>query len=385
MEREKNDSGAMTLTDDGSPPAWCLAGFSRTDGSDTWRTLLRRVPFHVGRRFDCDLCLTRHTVSSRHASFFLRNDALHLRDLESRNGTFVNGERVTSDHPVSADDVIFFADQGCRLLEIAATEPVAATETMSLFGSGIDRPTLERDRRLRRMLRSTRLRAAFQPVVGLADNAMVGYELLGRGEVSAQEILPSDLFSVASTFGVERELSSAFRAKGMEQANELPGDPAIFLNTHPAELEDDSNLIASLEHLRAHHPSPRLVLEIHEAAIANLSTLQAMSSHLTYLGIGLAFDDFGVGQTRLLELVDACPHYVKFDRAWITDLHLAPPKRRQMVETLVGLLKQLDVGTVAEGIETVDEARACIDLGFELAQGFYFGHPAPAADFAAGS
>ena len=49
------------------------------------------------------------------------------------------------------------------------------------------------------------------------------------------------------------------------------------------------------------------------------------------------------------------------------------------------MLRELDVGTVAEGIETVDEAKACIDLGFEFAQGYHFGHPAPAADFAAGA
>ena len=372
----------MTLTKDRSPLVWCLAGFSSADGSETWRSPFRRVPFRVGRRFDCDLCLTSRKVSSRHARFDLRHDVLYLRDLGSTNGTFVNGERVTSERPVRAGDVIYFADQGCRLLEGAVTEPVGTTETMSLSATGVDRQSLARHRKLRRMLRSTRLKAAFQPVVELADRARIGFELLGRGEVSAQEIRPLELFDVASTFGVERELSSAFRAKGMEQAKKLPGDPAIFIKTHPAELEEGSNLIASLEQLRAQHPGPRLVLEIHEAAVANLSVLQAMSSHLTSLGIGLAFDDFGVGQTRLLELIDACPHYVKFDRVWIANLDRAPPKKREMIETLVGLLKELDVGTVAEGIETADEARACIDLGFELAQGYYFGRPAPAASFA---
>ncbi len=372
----------MTLANKKAPFAWSLAGFSSTDGRETWRTLLRRVPFRVGRRFDCDLCLASRNVSLRHATFYLRHDVLHLRDLGSTNGTFINGERVTSDRPVSADDVIYFADRGCRLLEGAVAEAAGQTQTMSLSAAGVDGLSLERHRKLRRMLRSTRIKAAFQPVVELADNAMVGYELLGRGEVSAQEILPLELFNVASTFGVERELSSAFRAKGMEQANELPGDPTIFAKTHPRALEESSSLIASLEYLRAQHPGPRLVLEISEAAVANLSVLQAMSSHLTRLGIGLAFDNFGVGQTRLLELIDACPHYVKFDRVWITDLHRAPPKKRQMVETLVRLLRELDVGTVAEGIETADEASACMDLGFEFAQGYFLGRPAPAASFA---
>ena len=67
----------MTLTKDRSPLVWCLAGFSSTDGGETWRTPFRRVPFRVGRRFDCDLCLTSRKVSSHHASFDLRRNILY--------------------------------------------------------------------------------------------------------------------------------------------------------------------------------------------------------------------------------------------------------------------------------------------------------------------
>jgi EAL domain-containing protein (putative c-di-GMP-specific phosphodiesterase class I) len=55
-----------------------------------------------------------------------------------------------------------------------------------------------------------------------------------------------------------------------------------------------------------------------------------------------------------------------------------------MVETLVALVSEWDVAPIAEGVENADEEATCIDLGFAYAQGFRYGRPAPAADFAAG-
>jgi EAL domain-containing protein (putative c-di-GMP-specific phosphodiesterase class I) len=90
----------------------------------------------------------------------------------------------------------------------------------------------------------------------------------------------------------------------------------------------------------------------------------------------LAYDDFGAGQARLNELVEARPHYVKFDRKLISALDKADADRRQMVASLVSMCRQLGIVTLAEGVETAAEAEACTAIGFELMQGYYFGRPA---------
>ncbi len=90
----------------------------------------------------------------------------------------------------------------------------------------------------------------------------------------------------------------------------------------------------------------------------------------------LAFDDFGAGQARLCELAEVRPDYLKFDREMIRDIHTSP-QRQQMLAHLVQLVVELGVVPLAEGIESAAESEICRQIGFQLAQGFHFGRPAP--------
>ena len=93
--------------------------------------------------------------------------------------------------------------------------------------------------------------------------------------------------------------------------------------------------------------------------------------------MGLAYDDFGAGQARLFELAEAPPHYLKFDRRFVTGLDHAPTSRQRLVASLVAAARELLVKTVAEGVETAEEGAACMRAGFSHAQGYHFGRPAP--------
>ena len=152
-----------------------------------------------------------------------------------------------------------------------------------------------------------------------------------------------------------------------------------------SEIDPDLDVYAEarpyfLELLRKRHPSTHLVLEIHEAAVADVATLRELRIRLDALGVGLAFDDFGRGQSRLMELGDVAPRYVKFDADMIQNLHLpSEKKRRRAVRELVEQSRKMDVITIAECIETAEEAAACVEVGFEIGQGQFFGYPAPAA------
>src|SRR5262249_20286545 len=85
---------------DGTEPShnsvtWILKSCPQLDSSSL-DTVVSKVPFRIGRASENDLCLVNPTVSSRHAELFLVENDLFVKDLNSTNGTFVNGVRVRS-------------------------------------------------------------------------------------------------------------------------------------------------------------------------------------------------------------------------------------------------------------------------------------------------
>jgi EAL domain-containing protein (putative c-di-GMP-specific phosphodiesterase class I) len=218
----------------------------------------------------------------------------------------------------------------------------------------------------------------FQPIVQLPSTRVAAYEALGRGRQPGLPENPVELFDAASTLGPEAqaELSRLFRRKAVELVKDRDEPPILFLNTHPVELERPG-LLESLEELRTFAPQVDLVLEIHESALAQTDFITWLRNRLVEINVGLAYDDFGAGQARLFELAEAPPHYLKFDRRFVTGLHHAPVSRQRLVASLVAAARELLVKTVAEGVETAEEAGACLRAGFSLGQGYHFGRPAP--------
>ncbi len=363
------------------PSTWCLEGYV-DDKRQVWRTLVHKVPFQVGRRADSDLVLPFGRVSHKHAELFQRRNGLCLRDMGSTNGTFLNGQKVVNECQLKDGDIVHFADHEFRLVIFSALQQPSATQTIRLDEHHLPSRNFDRVRDLRNMLLGGGVRAAFQPVVHLSDGEIMGYEVLGRGQLAGIDTPPPELFFLAEAQNLELELSAAFRNKGAEDAAVLTGKPAIFVNTHPAELTHSDALYASLVELRNRHPKLSLILEIHESAVADLSALQTLRSRLEKLDIGIAFDDFGTGQARLLELTDVAPQFVKFDRMWVKNLHRATRRRLDMVATLVNMVTNMGIETIAEGIECQEEADACREIGFVYAQGYHFGRPSPVAIFA---
>jgi len=98
-----NFTGSVQLDD------WVLSG-RPTGGEETRSFMLTPLPFQVGRKPGLSLMLPGNTVSGLHAEFFQDGSALCLRDLGSTNGTFVNGDRLSSPTELHDNDMIQFAD-----------------------------------------------------------------------------------------------------------------------------------------------------------------------------------------------------------------------------------------------------------------------------------
>lgn len=368
------------MTDTLPQRTWFLEGYLG-GGKTLRRWMVERAPYGIGRLPAMDLSLPFPSVSGRHAELVLKDGALVVRDLASTNGTFVNRHRIAGEQALQEGDVLHFAECEFRVghIDVVVKASVDALESATMH-AGLSESNLPGQmalgvREFRTMLRTGAVVPVFQPIVELKGGATVGYEVLGRGGQDGLATSPGELFRIAAALGLEAELSRLFRTRGVEDARRLKNAVKVFVNTHPAEL-GTPELLESLETLRREEPDLPVVLEIHESAVADLERMKELRARIGELDIELAYDDFGAGQARLLELVEVPPHYLKFDLSLIRGLDEAPASRTNMVASLVKVAADIGVVCLAEGIETAAEADACIRLGFAWAQGYHFGRPA---------
>ncbi|SMF95407.1 EAL domain, c-di-GMP-specific phosphodiesterase class I (or its enzymatically inactive variant) [Methylomagnum ishizawai] len=344
---------------------WALEA-KGADG-EPWVTPLTTSPFRIGRRDDCELRLASDSISRLHAEIRWSEQGIWIKDAGSTNGTFVNFHRISGELQLQSGDTVHFAGLEFRVEGRAEAGAEGSDRTVMV------NPYVEK---LDQLIARKAVVPHFQPIVDLRDNRIFGHELLGRVGCEGVPSSIPQLFYIAKQLGRDIELSLLFRDTGIEQAVGQKTQGLIFFNTVPREM-DLAALDRSLGILRAAAPRIGLALEIHENAITDIGFIRRLKEVLRALDIQLVYDDFGAGQSRLLELMDAPPDILKFDISLVRNIHLRSPASLRMVAALVGMSKDLGVLTLAEGIERVEEAGICRQIGFDLAQGFYFGKPSP--------
>lgn len=352
--------------------AWELSGRTTPDGALT-RVPLAEFPFKVGRHPRNHCTVAFPTVSGHHAEIAAADGRLILTDIGSTNGTFLNGRRLDAPDVLKSGDVIQFGTAVFTLLHRGASAvPSVSPSTIAADAAGDALAHVQFDK----LMSDPAVTAWYQPIIRLSDRASIAYEVLARSRLIGLEN-PSAMFRVAGERGVEARLSQLLRAVGLRKWFASNPPVELYLNTHPTEV-NDPGLIPSLEKLRKEFSTWPIVLEIHEAAVTDTGKLAGLKQRLSDLGIRLAYDDFGAGQSRLAELINVPPDVLKFDITLVRGLAEAPTERKKLIASLIETAKNLGVKSLAEGIETAGDAAACIELGFDLAQGFHFGVPAPA-------
>lgn len=344
---------------------WTLAEYS--EGNQQKRVVdLPARPILVGRSHEADLSITHGGVSKQHASIHFEQNHMVVEDLGSTNGTYVNGNRIECS-VVGVGDLLQFGNAlyrvGCRGNSVAdgtIEEGILPwAQTLILFD---------------RLLTERAVVPHFQQIVSIDDRTCDAHELLARSDLDGLSN-PALMFGAAERLGQQAALSELMRCEGLKVAQSTDHvDETIFVNTHPSEVITE-RLIASLTDLRADWPDASIAVEIHEAAVTDPQSMREFQAFLTDNAMLLSYDDFGAGQGRLCELGEVPPAVLKFDMQLIRNIDSASRSRQDLLSSLVRI--SLDLGTrpLAEGIETEAEHTVCQQMGFELAQGFFYGRP----------
>ncbi len=331
--------------------------------------------FDVGRQTTLPLALDAKGISRLHARLELEDGArLYLTDLESTNGTFLNRERISERVEVAHGDIIHFAGAEFRAIvdEIPDfSETRKTTQASILLPDDLPGGAAK----LEEMLEEQCVTAAFQPIMDLETGQFHAYEMLARGTHPDLPAAPGELFRIAESLGLEIRLSELMREVGISLAQASERTDRFFTNIHPMEMADPTRLREHVVALRERYPALQLVVEIHEAAVADRDVLGRFNAAMRDQGVGIAYDDFGVGQSRFMELADMPPDYVKLDSSLIRDPQLASEARQRMVEMIVDFARERGILIIAEGVSGEREAEYCRALRIDYAQGYHYGVP----------
>jgi EAL domain-containing protein (putative c-di-GMP-specific phosphodiesterase class I)/CheY-like chemotaxis protein len=216
-----------------------------------------------------------------------------------------------------------------------------------------------------------KLWVAAQPIVSWSGRRTVAYETLLRTDEPTLRS-PLDFFDAAERLGKAAELGRIIRQHVARHLHETPAPANLFVNLHPADLEDEE-LYADDGALTPF--ASNVVLEITErAALDRIHELQSRVKRLRALGYRIAIDDLGAGYAGLTSFAQLEPEVVKVDMSLIRGIDSSPVKQK-LVRSIVALCTELRIELVAEGIETPAERDSLISLGGDLCQGYLFARP----------
>jgi PAS domain S-box-containing protein len=239
---------------------------------------------------------------------------------------------------------------------------------------------------LRRTLAAGGLSLHFQPIVALPEGRLVGAEALARWHHPTRGNVPPIRFIPLA------EASGDIEALGRWALNEaceylhswqevLPGF-RVTVNVATAQLRDETFVSFVSDTMREWgiHPSG-LVLEITESGFASDAVL-THAQRLRELGVGVAIDDFGTGYSTLSYLGRMPVTTLKIDKSFVDRLG-DDDRSVELVATIIDLAHSFDLKTVAEGVETAEQAAQLARLGCDYGQGYLFSRPVPAGDIPA--
>ncbi|MFC7447275.1 putative bifunctional diguanylate cyclase/phosphodiesterase [Rhodococcus daqingensis] len=256
--------------------------------------------------------------------------------------------------------------------------------------AGRNRTVLEMSERpplaieLREAMERGALDVQYQPIVSLPDGTTVGVEALLRWTSTTRpDITPREVIRVAEENDLIGSLDwFVLRRACLDAAilQDAVGGHALMLNVNVSGLEiAEKGYVARVDEvLRATGwPPTQLVLEVTESVLdADSPAAIASVRRLRERGIRIAIDDFGTGYSSLSR-VEALPSdFLKLDRSFVSSIapnSTAPP----LLSVIAALSVALGLPVIAEGVETAEQAALLTELGFPLAQGYYYGRPQP--------
>lgn len=237
--------------------------------------------------------------------------------------------------------------------------------------------TLARVREFSRTVRDNQFSLMYQPIASIATGRFHHFEVLTRfkGDES-----PLETIQFAEEIGVIEQLDLAVTTRALASLRQPTVDRRVSfaINISGRSIENGVFVKCLLELLDENKAlANRLAIEITESArLKNLTATNKVLQDIRRRNFQVCLDDFGAGSASFQYLQALSVDFVKIDGAYVRRLGDSP-KDDAMVRGLVRLCDDLNIGTIAEMVETREQVERLRALGVKYAQGWYYGKPAP--------
>lgn len=225
----------------------------------------------------------------------------------------------------------------------------------------------------------------YQPKVDMRTGLVRGVEALARWHRHGIGFVRPDHFvELAEQEGLIHALTLAVMTQALAQAAEwnrrgLKLSMAVNLSQR---LLDRPSLVEEVDALVEKHglKAEQLVLEITESTLADrMGTALGLLARLRLKGFGLSIDDYGTGFSSMQQLARIPFTELKIDRSFVHGAHQRT-NLRVILQSAIEMARQLDMVTVAEGVETIEDWRLLQSSGCSIGQGYLIAKPMPASE-----
>lgn len=289
------------------------------------------------------------------------------------------GIAIAPDHASNAADLMRHADQAMYRAKHTGTsfeiyDPALDSET--------DRLRLLED--LRTAIDEQQLELHYQPQIDLRNGTVTALEALLRWSHPRLGFIPPlEFLPLAEEAGLMRPLTKIVLDQALGQCAHWRAEGlqvSVSVNVSATNVQDTEFTTLVADQLERHAvPADALVLEITETTvIGDFDRCKSVIDKLRELGCVVSIDDFGAGFTSLAHLGRLAVGELKLDRTFLAPLVHDQPNVT-LVRAMIELAHALGLHVVAEGVEEKATLDILIELGCDLAQGYYIAKPAPAA------
>src|SRR6478735_5698000 len=281
----------------------------------------------------------------------------------------------------SVDQLV--SDAGVAMARAVEAEAGVEVFDVEMRSQVEERRTLEL--RLRRGLERGEFGLAYQPIVELADDRLLGFEALARWtDPPTPGMGPTQFISVAEDAGLIGALGGELLSQACGQLarwQRMRADVFVSVNLSARQLADPDLPARVARALAEAGANPAgLHLEITETVLLDdLDRAVESLQQLKLTGVRLCLDDFGTGYSSLTYLSRLPVDVVKIDRSFIAGLGVSD-RDSSVVAAIIGMAGTLGHDLVAEGVETTAQAARLRALGCDMAQGYLYSRPVPAVD-----